>query len=229
MSTFSAQTFSRQFGQKIQQDPTTYVLDEDEDLPDDIDTSFASTVSLNSPSEDRRTFETQTVNAGFLHSSPHAMDICPPTPLDPRYATNMREFGRDVANDHEYLLFPSRPSPLFHKLSFPLSNLVSPAVTSSGGSQSTAKGCSKGRSVTSISWAHSSNQLNTLHSAASDPPRFMVGPRPRSIASLTYYPATASRPENTGLRCGYDGFRFSLSSPTDHFVLPSGVCPFPAA
>ena len=229
MSTFSAQTFSRQSGQKFQQDPTIHVLDEDEDLPDDIDTSFASTVSLNSPSEDSRTFETQVGDANFLYPSPHAMDICAPTPLDLRYANSAREFGRDVVNDHEHPLFPSRPLPLFHKLSFPPSNLVSSAAALSGGSQLTAKECSKGRSAISTSWAHSSNQSNSLHSAASDTPRFMVSLRPWSIVVLTDYPATASKQKNTGLRCGYDGFRFSLSSPTDHLVLPSGACPSPAA
>lgn len=181
MSTFSAQTFSRQFGQKFQkfqQDPTIHVPDEDEDLPDDIDTSFASTVSLNSPSGGSHTFETQTPSASFLCSSPHAMDICAPTPLDPRYAIGGREFGRDVANDHEHLIFPSCPSPQLQKLSFPPSNLVSSATTLSGGSQSTAKGCSKGRSVISTSWAHSSKQLAAFHPAASDTPRFMVSLRP---------------------------------------------------
>jgi hypothetical protein len=150
------------------------------------------------------------------------MDICAPTPLDPRHANSSREFGRDGANDHENPLFPSRPLPLFHKLSFPPSNLTSSAATLSGGRQSTAKGCSKGRSVL---WTHTSNQSTKLHAAVSDIPSFMVSLRPRSVSSLTDYQATASKPENTGLRCGYDGFGFSLSSPIDHLVLPSAVVP----
>ena len=174
MSTFSAQTFSRQFGQNFQQGPTPYVQDEDEDLPDDIDTSFASTVSLNSPSTDRSSFGVQTVNSGFLQSSPHAMDICAPTPFNPRYAGSAREFGRDVANDHEHPLFPSRPSPLFHKLSLPPSNFALSAATSSGGGQSTAKGRGKIQSMLSASWARASNQSNPPHSGASNMPGFMV-------------------------------------------------------
>lgn len=177
MSTFHSQTFSRQFGHNYQQDPANYVQDEDEDLPDDIDTSFASTVSLNSPSRDSRIFRAQTVNASFLQSSPHAMDLCVPTPLEPRRASNAREFGRDVANDHEDLLFPSRPLPLFHKLSLPPSNLASSIPVVSEGSQSTPKASNKGRSELSTLWAHS-NQLNALHSAASDIPGFMVSLHP---------------------------------------------------
>jgi hypothetical protein len=177
MSALSAQAFPRQFGQNFQRGPTTYVQDEDEDLSDDIDTSFASTVSLNSPSRDC-IFGAQTVDASFLQSSPHAMDICAPTPLDPRYTGSMREFGRDVANDHAYPLFPLRASPLFYKLSLPPSNLASSAAASSGSSQSTAKGRSKDPSIHSTSWIHLLNQPNPPHSAASDIPGFMVSPRP---------------------------------------------------
>ena len=174
MSTFPAQTSSRQYSQKYQQDPVAYVQAEDEDLPDDVDTSFASTVSLNSPSRNRHIFGAQTVDASFPQSSPHAMDICAPTPLDPRYTSSTREFGRDVANDHEHPLFPSRPPPLFHKLSLPVFNLASSAATLGGGSQSATNECSKGRSALPTSWTHSSNQLTKHHSAAADIPRFMV-------------------------------------------------------
>lgn len=178
MSTFPAQTFSRQFSQKYQQDPVAYVQGEDEDLSDDIDTSFASTVSLNSPSGNRHTFGAQIVSASYLQSSPHAMDICAPTPLDPRRTSSARGFGRDVANDHEHPPFPSRPSPLFHKLSLPAFNLASSAAALVGGSQPTANECSEGRSVLSTSWTHSSNQLTERHSATADTPRFMVSLRP---------------------------------------------------
>ena len=178
MSTISAQTSSRQFGEIFQKVPANYVQGEDDDLQDDIDTSFASTVSLNSPSGDHRTFETQTLNASFLHSSPHAMDICAPTPLDPRQASSAREFGRDAANDYEYSLFPLRPPPLFYKLTLPPSNLASPAAPLSGGGQSTAKGCSKSQSALSTSWNHPSNQSGALHLLPSDIPRFMVSLRP---------------------------------------------------
>jgi hypothetical protein len=222
MSTFSAQTFSRQFSRKYQQDPTDYVQEEDEDLPDDIDTSFASTLSLNSPSRDCHHFGAQIVNASFPQSSPHAMDICAPTPLDRRHANNSCEFSRDGANDHENPLFPSYPSPLFHKLSFPPSNLTSSVVTLGGGRQSTAKGCSKARSVL---WTHTSNQSTKLHAAVSDIPSFMVSLRPRSVSNLTDYQATASKPENTGFRCGYDGLGFSLSPPIDHLVPDRRRCP----
>jgi hypothetical protein len=178
MSTFPAQTFSRQFSQKYQQDPVAYFQGEDEDLPDDIDTSFASTVSLNSPSRNRHISGAQTIDASYLQSSPHAMDICAPTPLDSRYTSSAREFGRDVVNDHEHPLFPSRPLPLFHKLSLPAFNPASSAATLSGDNQSTANECSKGRSVLCTSKAHSSNQLTELYSAAAGVPRFMVSLRP---------------------------------------------------
>jgi len=160
MSTFSAQDFSRHFNQKYQQGSIAHVQSEDdEDLPDDIDTSFASTVSLNSPSRDRHNFGAHRVNASYPHSSPHAMDICAPTPLDPRRTSSARELGRDAANDHEHPLFPFQPQSLSHKLSLPAPSLASSAATLSGGSQSTANECSNGRSVLSTSWAHSSNQV----------------------------------------------------------------------
>jgi len=187
MSTFSAQTFYRQFSQKYPQDPAAYVQDEDEDLTDDIDTSFASTVELNSPSGDRRISEAQTINARPPQSSPHAMDICAPTPLDPRYTSSAREFGRDVANDHEHPLFPSRPSNLFHTLSVPPFNLASSAAPLSGSAEPIAKESNKSGSVLCSSWTHSSNQLTKHSSLASDIPRFMVSLRPRSVSSLTDY------------------------------------------
>lgn len=226
MSTFSAQTYSRQFSQKYQQDPIPYVQDEDEDLPDDIDTSFASTVSLNSPSRDRHIVGAHRVDASYPQSSPHAMDICVPTPLNPRCTSSARGFGRDVANDHEHPLFPSPPSPLFHKLSFPALNHASSTATLSGGSQLTANECSNGRSMLPTSWAHSSNQVAELHSAAADTPRFMVSHRPQYVSSLTAYQATTSRPENPRLRRGYDGLGFTLSSPTSDHVPPGRLCPF---
>lgn len=225
MSTFSAQNFSRQFGQKYQQDSIAYVQDEDDDLPDDIDTSFASTVSLNSPSRDRHIFGAHRVNASCPQSSPHAMDICAPTPLDARYTRSAREFGRDVENDHEHPLIPSHPLLLFHKLSVPALSLASSATTSSAGSQSTASERTNGRSVLSTSWDHSSNQVTELHSAAADIPKFMVSIRPRSVSSLTDYQATTTSTENSRLRCGYDGPGFTLSSPSSHPVPPCRLCP----
>lgn len=226
MSTFSTQTFSRQFSQKYQQDPIAYVQDEGEDLPDDIDTSFASTVSLNSPSRDRHLVGAHIDDASYLQSSPHAMDICAPTPLDPRRTSNARGFGRDVANDHEHPLFPSQPPPIFHKLSFPALHHASSTATLSGGSQSTANECSNGRSVLPPSWARSSNQVTELHSVAADVPRFMVSLRSRSVSSLTAYQAATSRPEDTRLGCGYDGLGLTLSSPTSGLVPPCRLCPF---
>ena len=225
MSTFSAQNFSRQFSRKYQQDPIAHVQDEDDDLLDDIDTSFASTVSLNSPSRDRHIFGAHGVNASCPQSSPHAMDICAPTPLDSRYMRSAREFGRDVENDHEHPLIPSHPSLLFHKLSVPALSLASSAATLSAGSQSTASECSNGRSVLPTSWVHSSDQVTELHAAVAGVSKFMVSIRPRSVSSLTDHQATTNRPENTRLRCGYDGPGFTLSLPSSHLVPPCRLCP----